>query len=190
VLDFLPRGHPEDTRPLFKKEPIVQAVGDTYFTLLELVPRKGARFTLHEAIFIGKNQRDKIDHVKRRITYDRLTATARSELPFIIEKLVEKDEQRFVDFFNTSQPLTTRMHSLELLPGIGKKLMWEILKERQKAPFTSFQDIAERTHIRNPKDLIVRRIISELQAQDKYRLFTRKPTGEGRGGRGHTRGKK
>ncbi|MFX1563255.1 MAG: DUF655 domain-containing protein [Promethearchaeota archaeon] len=175
VLDYLPRGYPDDTRPIFKKEPIVQALGDTYFTLLELVPRKGARFEPQEAVFIGRDRRDKIDHVKRRIAYEVLTATARSELPFIIEKLVEKSEQRFVDFFNNTRPLTTRMHSLELLPGIGKKLMWEILGERQKAPFTSFEDIAERTHIRSPKEMIIKRILSELGREDKYCLFTRKP---------------
>ncbi len=175
VLDHLPRGYPEDSRPIFKKDPIVQAVGDTYFTLLELVPRKGARFSPQEPIFIGRDRRDKIDHVKRRITFDILTATARSELPFIIEKLVEKSEPRFVDFFNNARPLTTRMHSLELLPGIGKKLMWDILEERRKAPFTSFQDIAERTQIRAPKEIIVKRILIELGAEDKYNLFTRKP---------------
>ncbi|MFX1474587.1 MAG: DUF655 domain-containing protein [Promethearchaeota archaeon] len=183
VLDFLPRGYPEDTRPLFRKEAIVQAIGDTYFTLLELVPRKGARFEPHEAVFIGRDKRDKIDHVKRRITYDDLTATARSELPFIIEMLVGKSEERFVEFFNTSRPLTTRMHSLELLPGIGKKFMWQILKERQKALFTSFQDIAERTHIRSPKDIIIKRILSELQREDKYSLFTRKPAADREMGR-------
>lgn len=178
VLDHLPRGYPEDTRPIFKKDPIVQAVGDTYFTLLELVPRKGARFSPHESIFIGRDRRDKIDHVKRRITFDILTATARSELPFIIEKLVEKSESRFVDFFNNARPLTTRMHSLELLPGIGKKLMWDILEERRKAFFTSFQDIAERTQIRAPKEIIVKRILMELGGEDKYHLFTRKPVAE------------
>ncbi len=143
-----------------------------------MVPRKGTRFDPQEAIFIGRNRRDKIDHVKRRISFDVLTSSARTELPFIIEKLVEKAEQRFVDFFNNSQPLTTRMHSLELLPGIGKKLMWEILGERQKAPFTSFQDIAERTQIRNPKEIVVKRILMELGHEDKYSLFTRKPLAE------------
>jgi putative nucleotide binding protein len=178
VLDHLPRGYPEDKRPIFKKDPIVQAVGDTYFTLLELVPRKGARFSPQESIFIGRDRRDKIDHVKRRITFDILTATARSELPFVIEKLVEKTEPRFVDFFNNARPLTTRMHSLELLPGIGKKLMWDILEERRKALFTSFQDIAERTQIRAPKEIIVKRILMELGGEDKYHLFTRKPVAE------------
>lgn len=183
VLDYLPRGYPEDTRPIYKKEPLVQAVGDTYFTLLELVPRKGARFEQQESIFIGRDRRDKIDHVKRRITFDVLTATARSELPFVIETLVERSERRFVDFFNNARPLTTRMHSLELLPGIGKKLMWDLLEERRKALFTSFQDIAERTSIRAPKEIIVKRILTELGGEDKYNLFTRKPVTEKEQGR-------
>ena len=183
VLDHLPRGYPEDTRPIFKKEPLVQAVGDTYFTLLELVPRKGVRFSPQEAIFIGRDRRDKIDHVKRRIAHDVLTATARSELPFIVETLVEKSEQRFVDFFNNARPLTTRMHSLELLPGIGKKLMRDLLEERRKAPFTSFQDISERTGIRAPNELIVKRIMVELSGEEKYNLFTRKPAVEKETGR-------
>ncbi|MFX1300669.1 MAG: DUF655 domain-containing protein, partial [Promethearchaeota archaeon] len=136
-----------------------------------------------ESIFIGRDRRDKIDHVKRRITFDVLTASSRSELPFVIEKLVERSEQRFVDFFNNARPLTTRMHSLELLPGIGKKLMWDLLEERRKAPFTSFQDVADRTQIRNPKELIVKRILVELGGEDKYNLFTRKPAAEKEQGR-------
>ncbi|MHA2316023.1 MAG: DUF655 domain-containing protein [Candidatus Hermodarchaeia archaeon] len=148
-----------------------------------MVPRKGARFDQQESIFIGRDRRDKIDHVKRRITFDVLTASSRSELPFVVEKLVERSEQRFVNFFNNARPLTTRMHSLELLPGIGKKLMWDLLEERRKAPFTSFQDIADRTQIRNPKELIVKRILIELGGEDKYNLFTRKPVAEKEQGR-------
>ena len=40
VLDFLPNGYSYDDRPMFKKTPIVQAIGKSNFTLLELVPKK------------------------------------------------------------------------------------------------------------------------------------------------------
>ena len=40
VLDFLPNGYSNDDRPMFKKTPIVQAIGKNNFTLLELVPKK------------------------------------------------------------------------------------------------------------------------------------------------------
>ena len=61
--------------------------------------------------------------------------------------------------------------------------MWDLLEERRKAPFTSFQDVADRTQIRNPKELIVKRILVELGGEDKYNLFTRKPATEKEQGR-------
>ena len=46
-----------------------------------------------------------------------------------------------IEFFNKAAPLTTRMHQLELLPGLGKKHMWEIIEERKDKPFeSSFPD--------------------------------------------------
>jgi len=94
------------------------------------------------------------------------------ELPYVVEKIVTAREKDFVEWFNKAPPLTTRMHSLELIPGIGKKIMWEILSERKRKPFESFQDIAERIHLMpDPKKAIVKKILSEIQEQDKYYLF-------------------
>ncbi len=176
VLDHLPQGYANDPRPTFQREPITQAVGETYFTLLELVPKKGVSLSLHERIYIGKGSRKKIDHVQRRIRYDDLTPTAKSELPFVIEKIVQLREKEFVDFFNNARPITTRMHQLKLIPGIGRKTMWLILEERKKEPFKSFENIMNRVRMPEPKKAIVNRILSELKGEDKYRLFTRPPT--------------
>jgi putative nucleotide binding protein len=65
---------------------------------------------------------------------------------------------------------------LHLLPGIGKKLMWEILEEREKRPFESFQDISERIRaIPHPDQMIIKRILEEIENPDvKYHLFTSK----------------
>ena len=68
----------------------------------------------------------------------KLTKTAESELKFVIEKLVKDNQAKFVEFFNKAQPLTTRMHQIELLPGLGKKHMWEIIEERKVKPFKDF----------------------------------------------------
>ena len=176
VLDNLPQGYANDPRPTFQREPVTQAVGETHFTLLELVPRKGVSFSLHERIYIGKGSRKKIDHVQRRILYDDLTPTAKSELPFVIEKIVMLREKKFVNFFNNARPITTRMHQLKLIPGIGRKTMWLILEERKKESFKSFENINNRVRMPEPKKAIVNRILSELKGQDKYRLFTRPPT--------------
>ncbi len=176
VLDNLPQGYANDPRPTFQREPVTQAVGETHFTLLELVPRKGVSFSLHERIYIGKGSRKKIDHVQRRIRYDDLTPTAKSELPFVIEKIVMLREKEFVKFFNNARPITTRMHQLKLIPGIGRKTMWLILEERKKESFKSFENINNRVRMPEPKKAIVNRILSELKGEDKYRLFTRPPT--------------
>ena len=39
VLDILPKGYPDDPRPIYKREPVVQAVGVEQFKLLELIPK-------------------------------------------------------------------------------------------------------------------------------------------------------
>ncbi|MGA2573445.1 MAG: DUF655 domain-containing protein [Candidatus Methanomethylicaceae archaeon] len=175
VLEHLPYGHPRDTRPLYRREPIVQAVGEDFFTLLELIPYPGVTFQRREKIAIGKWGREKIDHVKRRIEYEELTQNAKDELQIVVEEIVTKNEARFVSFFNNSGPVTTRMHSLELLPGIGKKAMWQILEERKKGPFASLEQIQARTHISDPKKILVKRIFVEIRNEDKYYIFCKPP---------------
>jgi len=63
---------------------------------------------------------------------------------------------------------------LHLLPGIGKKLMWEIIEEREKKPFESFEDISHRIKtIPHPDKMILNRILEEIQDPNvKYHLFT------------------
>lgn len=175
VLDVLQKGHPDDPRPVFKREPIVQAIGVSQFKLLELVP-KSMDIQIHDNVYIGDGERDKIERVKRRISYEELTHTAKVELPFVIEKLVAEKEQEFVQFFNKSISITPKLHMLHLLPGIGKKLMWEILAEREKKPFTSFAEISQRIKsIPHPNKMVVNRILEELQDPDiKYHVFTSK----------------
>ena len=65
VLDFLPYGKSTDT----KKEPLAQLIGESYFTLLEVVPKPGITLAVGEKVYIGKGPRDKIDHIKSRIDY-------------------------------------------------------------------------------------------------------------------------
>ena len=173
VLDFLRNGKLDVKRQAYTHEPVIQAVGEEFFTLLELTPKKDVTVNTHERVFIGVGNRDKIDHVKKRIDYEELTTTAKMELPVAVEKIVDKRELDFINFFNEARPLTNRMHQLELLPGIGKKLMWEIIEERKKKPFDNFNDLVTRVRISDPKKMIVKRILNELEKQDKYQIFTR-----------------
>ncbi len=172
VLDFLPNGYPADTRPMHMKTPIAQAVGKEHFTLLELVPKKGIFLQPYEEVYIGEGKREKIHHIIGRLPVEKLTATAKSELTYVIKDLVEKNEKKFVDFFNKAGPLTTRMHQLELLPGLGKKHMWEILEARKEKSFESFKDIKKRVKLMpDPEKAIIKRIVSEIQCKEKHLIF-------------------
>lgn len=173
VLDILQKGYPDDPRPIYKREPIVLAVGVEQYKLLELIP-KSLNIEISERIYIGSGEREKIERVKRRISYSDLTHGAVNELPFAIEKLIKEREPEYVDFYNKSISITPKLHMLSLLPGIGKKLMWEIIEEREKKPFESFADISARIKsIPHPEKMILNRILEELQDQTvKYHLFT------------------
>lgn len=172
VLDFLPYGYPFDTRPSHKKTAIAQAIGKKHFTLLELVPKKGIFLQPYEEVYLGEGKREKIHHIAGRLPVEKLTATAKSQLEYTVKDLVNKNEKQFVDFFNNAKPLTTRMHQLELLPGVGKKHMWEIIEKRKDKEFESFEDIKARVKLMpDPKIAIIKRIIAELKGKEKHFLF-------------------
>ncbi len=172
VLDYLPYGRSSDkSRHLVV--PTVQIMGEQHFTLLEAELKVGASVVVHERIYIGRERREKVDRIISRINYEHLTANAKAELVPLIEELVKSQEKRFVDFFNNSQPVTPRMHSLELLPGIGKKSMWTLVNLREKKLFASYKDIQERTGLTDVPKMLSRRVLEELSAESKYRLFTR-----------------
>ncbi|KCZ72914.1 putative RNA-binding protein [Candidatus Methanoperedens nitroreducens] len=174
ILDYLPYGRPDDPRPMYQKKPLAQGVGEKSFVLMEMVPKENVAPRLHDRVYIGEGERPIIDHVKRRISYNDLTRNAQMELPSVIEMIVLADEKRFLSFFNDAYPITTRLHMLELLPGIGKKLMWGIIDERKKKKFENFKDLSSRVKgLHAPEKLITNRIMDELKDDTiKYRVFT------------------
>ncbi len=172
VLDFLPNGYPLDPRPIHKKTAIVQAIGKDHFTILELIPKKGITLKLAQEIYIGPEKRDEILQIVGRLSVYKLTGTAKQELEFVIKEIIHTNPARFIDFFNKAQPLSTRMHQLELLPGLGKKHMWEIIQAREDKTFESFADLKARVKLMpDPEKTIVKRILSELEGNEKHQLF-------------------
>jgi putative nucleotide binding protein len=174
ILDYLPYGRSDDTRPMYQKKPLVQGVGEKHFVLMEMIPKENVVPKVQDKVYIGEGDRPMIDHVKKRITYNELTHGAQMELPAVIEKIALANENRFLSFFNEAYPITTRLHMLELLPGIGKKLMWGIIEERKKGAFASFKDLVERVKgLHAPEKLITNRVLDELKDDNiKYRVFT------------------
>ena len=168
-----PKIYLRDSRP--HGETIIQSIGESNLTLFDLAPKHGVTVHPQERVSIQKNTRSKIDHIRRRISYDDLTPESIENLSLVVEIIVTKHEQKYVKFFNEAKPLTTRMHSLQLLPGIGQTLMWALLEERKREPFNSFDDIAARTKLQNPKKAITSRIIDEIKEEVKRWLFVRPP---------------
>ncbi len=173
ILDYLPHGRPDEKS--FRRTPLAIAIGEREFKLFELIPKPNVSLVIGERVYIGKDKekRDKILHVKRRIAFRELTHAAQAELPYVLEEIIKKREADFIKFFNEAHPITTRLHMLELLPGVGKKTMWAILEERKKGPFKDFEDLKNRVKLpHHPEKLIANRILYELQHRyEKYKIF-------------------
>lgn len=174
VIDFLPYGHPDDSRPVYQRKPLVQAVGEDQFVLIELSPKKDKIPEVYDRVYIGEGEREVIDHVTKRLRYEELTPTAKVELPYVLENIIKDNEKRFIKVFNNAKPITTRLHTLDLLPGIGKKLMWAIVEERKKGEFADFADLTKRVKgLHHPEKILAKRIEDEtIEENIKYRLFT------------------
>ena len=169
VLEYLPNGYPLERKMM----PIVQAIGKENFTLLELVPRRGVNIDIGENLYIGEGKRDKVYYILGRLKREKLTETAKKELQEVIARRVGENEEKLVKFFNDSPAINKRLHQIELLPGIGKKHMKEILKQREEKPFESFKKIKERIpNLPDPEKAVEKRIFQELTQIEKYNLFT------------------
>ncbi|MEE0939345.1 DUF655 domain-containing protein [Methanobrevibacter sp.] len=182
VLDYLSRGYVKTDMSKFGGKAIAQAIGTEQFTLLELAPKTGVDLEIQDTVYIGKGKRDKIYRVLGKLDFENLTATSRIELEYAIRDIVESQEEKFVEFFNTAEALSTRLHKLELIPGIGKKYMWEIIEAREEKPFESFEDFSQRLpNLADPAGMIVKRVQQELdtttpkRGKNKYNLFTQAP---------------
>jgi len=174
ILDFLPHGR-VGIKPSYRAGAVIQVIGEAFFTLLEAIVKEGLVLKPHDRVYVGKDKREEITYIIGRVGFDELTANAKMELPSVTEEIVLRRERWFVNFFNTAQAVTPRMHAMELIPGIGKKYMWQIINERERNPFKSFEDLQERTNIPDPAKLITKRIVEELSGESKYQLFTRAP---------------
>jgi putative nucleotide binding protein len=181
ILDYLPEGRGDV--PPHRRFPIVYGIGEAQFTLLELVPKDRVTLSIGDRVYVGKDarRREKIKKIKGRITYTDLSGTAHAEMPYVIHDIVKNKEEFFIKFFNNAPAISTRFHVLELLPGLGKKMMHDILDERRKQPFTSFTEMTDRIDfLRAPDKLVAKRIELELmEPEQKYRLFTRPPATQG-----------
>jgi putative nucleotide binding protein len=154
-------------------------MGDQHFTLLDVVTKPDAKISVGDKVYIGRGVRDKVDYIKTRISFDQLTNSAQKEVESAVEKIVSEREQEFVNFLNKAGAINIRLHSLELLPSVGKKHLQSLLDARDKKPFSSFQETQERIpHLGDVREIFVDRIMEELRGTSKYFLFVKSPSRE------------
>ncbi|GBF08525.1 conserved hypothetical protein [Aeropyrum pernix] len=106
------------------------------------------------------------------ISYQDLTDVARATLPDAVRKLVREREDFFVEFFNVAEPINIRIHALEALKGVGKKMARHLLLERERRRFTSFEEVKKILKI-DPAEALAEKILEEIECRDtvKYYFF-------------------
>jgi len=172
VLDFNSRGKSRTVRG--RDGIIVTAIGEDRLTLLETLGIPNSTFDVGERIFIGKEGRTKILSVLGKMDYKNISSSAQTELPGVVDKIITENEKRFIDYLNNAQPLTPRIHALELIPGIGKTYMKAMLEEREKKKFENFADLQERIGLKEPKKQISKRIMEEITGETRMNLFVKR----------------
>ena len=177
ILDILENTHSRKDK--HKDKTIVQALGTTYLTLLELIPIEASSLTLMEELVLDKEHRSNVQTIIGRIPYDSLSNVAQVQLDEAIAKVVTDNEERYVEWLNKAPSISIRLHSLQVIKGIGPKAMEAILQARKGQKFTSFTDFEERTGVKDIKDLIISRIQQEIVDEtERHHLFTRPPPKE------------
>ncbi|RQG93417.1 DUF655 domain-containing protein [Natrarchaeobius chitinivorans] len=173
VLDYLAHGLSDDGRPQYEKSPAGYAIDVDHFELYQVAFDEDERLTIGSTVVVEPPEERDVVTQCRRVEYEDLSSGSKSELEYVVQDVVEEDEERFVDFYNEAQPITLRLHQLNLLPGIGKKLRNGILDERKRKPFESFDELSERVSgLHDPDEILVERILEELRDDDlKYQTF-------------------
>lgn len=172
VLDYNSRGKSSTVRG--REGIIVTAIGEDRLTLLEVLGTPNSTFEIGEKIYIGKEGRTKVLSVLGKMEYDKISSSAQSELETVIETIVTTNESKFVLYLNNAQPLTPRIHALELIPGIGKTYMKTMLEEREKKKFESYRDLQERVGFKEPIKHISERILDEITGESRMNLFVKR----------------
>ena len=172
MLDFNARGKSTTVRG--REGIIITAIGEDRLTLLEVLGVPNSTFEVGEKIYIGKEGRTKVLSVLGKMEYEKISDSAKSELASVVDNIVSTNEKRFVDYLNNAQPLTPRIHALELIPGIGKTYMKVMLEERDKKKFESFAELQERVGLKEPVKHISQRILEEVTGETRMNLFVKR----------------
>lgn len=173
ILDIL-EGGLSVRNDKYKGRTIIQAIGTEYFTLLEFIPISTDEVILLDEVVLGQNDRSIVETIIGRVPYPQLTSVSESQIPKAVEKIINLKFDKYINWLNNAQPISIRLHSLQLIKGIGPIAMKTILSARKERPFSTLEDFEERTGITDIKELLRNRIVAEISDPDeKHNLFTR-----------------
>lgn len=168
VLEYMPFGLPDS-----KDRKASAIVFTDSLSLLLVALKKDVKVEPGLKVYIGENKRDEVHHIIQRITPDKLSGNGMALLNERIATTVKENEEKYIDIINKLGSINVRLHSLNLLPGVGKKIVQKIVEERTKANFKSYEDFNERVGFTSDiAKSIEDRIMEELNGEDKYKIFT------------------
>jgi putative nucleotide binding protein len=173
VLDYYPQGKSLSRKSAEAFNPLAVVISINRLQFFDIILSRGKNVQAGQTLDTSTLKPD-INRINK-IGFNELSDSAVKILPEIIKKIVMISESRFINFLNQARPLTTQMHQLQLLPGIGNKRLWQIIEARRKTPFKNLDDFTERTGISDPIGLFSNRILQEIQGEEKYQLFIKKP---------------
>ncbi|MGC9210501.1 MAG: DUF655 domain-containing protein [Acidilobus sp.] len=104
------------------------------------------------------------------LRYSDLTEIAKRNLRDAVKNIIASRESDFVEFFNKAAPINIRLHSIELLRGVGKKTLKALLDARERKPFQSLDEVKKLLKV-DPIEVLADKVVEELSGQSKYNLF-------------------
>ncbi|MCL5420621.1 MAG: DUF655 domain-containing protein [Candidatus Parvarchaeota archaeon] len=168
VLEYLPFGLPDSKDRKAEAIILTDSLG-----LLLVALKKDVAVEAGAKVYIGENKREEVHHIIQRTTPDKLNGNGMQMLTEKINSIVTENEEKYIGIINKLGSVNVRLHSLSLIPGVGKKMVQKILDERNKGEFKSYSDFDERVGFASGiARSIAERIEEELENRDKYKIFT------------------
>jgi predicted nucleic acid-binding OB-fold protein len=161
------------TTPFESAQPLVQAVATTSFALVDVIVTDASALNRGDRLYIGPGAWDRVVGIDRQLTYHALSAVVQGVLG-PIERIIRRNEDRFIEVFNTTILDDVNGHPLALLPGLSADCREEIIAERSQRRFADFATLTDRVACcEQPCALVAERVLAELREGEKtYRWLT------------------
>ena len=146
------------------KENVIVAVGESKM-MIGRFSAKNQDASVGQRIYVGvdSNKRTDVGEILGMARMDRLSNSAITDLPLVIQLFIEENESHFIkSFFNIAGPLSLKQHAFQLLPGIGKKKAIQMVDIRGTNGFSSIEQLNEKCSI-DAAELLSKRFVLEIE---------------------------